>query len=128
MLTHLNSVSVQVDDQDQAVDFYVNTLGMEKRLDVPMDEEGNRWIEVAPPGAQTTIVLSNTPGPEGPVEPGGFTGYIFSADDIEATARELEERGVELTAPLSNESWGRWAQFADPDGNEFGIWAPPVQD
>lgn len=127
MLTHLNSVGVQVSDQDEAVDFYVNTLGMEKRIDAPMDEEGNRWIEVAPPGAQTTIVLSSTPGPEGEVEPGGFTGYIFSADDIEATCRKLEERGVALTAPLSDESWGRWAQFADPDGNEFGIWAPPVE-
>lgn len=126
MFTHLNSVGVQVSDQDQALDFYVNTLGMEKRMDAPMDEEGNRWIEVAPPGAQTTIVLSNTPGPEGEQKPGGFTGYIFSVEDIEATVQELEEKAIAVTAPLTNEPWGRWAQFADPDGNEFGIWAPPI--
>lgn len=128
MFTQLNSVSVPVTDQDRALDFYVNSLGMEKRLDVPMDEQGNRWLEVAPSGAETTLVLSNTPGPDGELTPGGFTGYILSAEDIEATCQTLEERGVELTAPLTNEPWGRWAQFADPDGNEFGIWAPPLQD
>jgi predicted enzyme related to lactoylglutathione lyase len=56
---------------------------------------------------------------------GGFSGYVFSADDIEATCKTLEERGVNITVPLHDEDWGRWAQFADPDGNEFGIWGPP---
>lgn len=126
MLTHINSISVQVSDPDAALDFYTGVLGMEKMQDVVMDEQGNRWIEVAPPGAQTHLVLSNTPGPDGRTEPGGFTSYIFSADDIEATCRDMEAKGVNITVPISNESWGRWAQFADPDGNEFGIWAPPV--
>lgn len=126
MLTHINSISVQVSDPDAALDFYTGVLGMEKMQDVVMDDQGNRWIEVAPPGAQTHLVLSNTPGPGGAAEPGGFTSYIFSADDIEATCRDMEAKGVNITVPISNESWGRWAQFADPDGNEFGIWAPPV--
>lgn len=126
MLTHLNSIGVQVSDQDQALDFYVNKLGFEKVMDAPMDDEGTRWLEVAPPGAQTRLVLSLSGGP-GDVsgEIGGFTGYIFGTDDIEATCESLQASGVELTAPLTTEFWGKWAQFADPDGNEFGIWAPP---
>ena len=124
MLTHVNSIGVPVSDQDKAVDFYVNKLGFEKVQDSPMDEEGTRWIEVAPSGAQTHIVLSKSQGPGEPREPGGFTGYIFASDDIEDTCATLEERGVKLTLPLSVEPWGKWAQFADADGNEYGIWAP----
>ena len=127
MLTHIGTVGVQVSNQDEALAFYVDKLGMQKTMDVPMDEEGNRWLEVAPAGAQTRIVLSSTPGPGGEEEPGGFSGYIFETEDIEATCRELEEKGVNITVPLSDEPWGRWAQFADPDGNEFGIWGPPTQ-
>ena len=124
MLTHVNTIGIQVSDQDQALDFYVNTLGFEKVQDSPMDEEGTRWIEVAPAGAQTRIVLSKGYGPQDPGQPGGFTGFVFAADDIEATCETLEARGVNITVPLSVEPWGKWAQFADPDGNEFGIWAP----
>lgn len=124
MLKHINTIGVQVSDQDKAVDFYVNKLGFEKVQDNPMDEGGARWIEVAPPGAQTRLVLAKGYGPGGGGEPGGFTGYVFAADDIEATCETLAARGVELTVPLSTEPWGKWAQFADPDGNEYGIWAP----
>lgn len=121
MLTHIQTVGVQVSDQDEALDFYINTLGFEKLQDTPMDDEGGRWIEVAPPGAQTRLVLSRGYGSG---EIGGFTGFVFGTDDIAATCEALESQGVEMTAPLRIEPWGKWAQFADPDGNEFGIWAP----
>ncbi len=52
----MRTVGVPVADQEQALQFYVDTLGFEKRLDVPMGS-GARWIEVAPPGAATTIAL-----------------------------------------------------------------------
>lgn len=125
MLTHVHTISVQVNDADEALAFYTGILGMDKVQDVAMDDQGNRWIEVAPPGAQTRLVLSTGPGPEGWKEPGGFTCFIFEADDVKATCAELENSGVNITVPFSVEPWGRWAQFTDPDGNEFGVWGPP---
>jgi predicted enzyme related to lactoylglutathione lyase len=120
MLNYIQTIGVQVSDQDKAVDFYVNTLGFEKTSDSPMDEDA-RWIVVTPPKGQTGIVLSKGFGPD---QQGGFTGYIFNTDDIEATCETLKARGVHFPVPLRVEPWGKWAQFTDPDGNEFGIWAP----
>ncbi len=55
-ITDVRTVGVPVSDQDRAIDFYVGTLGFEKRLDVDMGG-GRRWIEVAPSGAATSIAL-----------------------------------------------------------------------
>lgn len=49
---------------------------------------------------------------------------MFATISIEGTCDTLKARAVRLTVPLSVEPWGKWAQFADPDGNEYGIWAP----
>jgi lactoylglutathione lyase len=55
-ITDVRTVGVPVSDQDRALEFYVGKLGLEKRLEFPMGD-GQRWIEVAPPGATTTIAL-----------------------------------------------------------------------
>ncbi len=55
-ITDLRTVGVPVRDQDRALEFYVRTLGFEKRMDARFGE-GERWIEVAPPGAATSIAL-----------------------------------------------------------------------
>ncbi|SEM25362.1 VOC family protein [Nonomuraea pusilla] len=60
-ITGVRTVAVPVTDQDRALAFYVGALGMEKRLDAPLGQVGGRWIEVAPPGADTTIALVATP-------------------------------------------------------------------
>ena len=57
MIKRVATVSVYVNDEDKALDFYVNKLGFDKREDQPMDDQGHRWIEVAPPGAETRVVL-----------------------------------------------------------------------
>ena len=59
-LTQVGRVCVTVADTDRAIDFYVGTLGFEKVVDVPMGDAG-RWVEVALPGAATTIALSRRP-------------------------------------------------------------------
>ena len=56
MFTKIGTISIGVSDQDKALDFYVNKLGFEKIDDQPMSET-ERWLEVAPPGAQTHIML-----------------------------------------------------------------------
>ena len=65
-ITGVHTVGVPVTDQDLALEFYTGTLGLAKRLDVPLGD-GGRWIEVAPPGGETTIALvrSNSRAPAG---------------------------------------------------------------
>jgi lactoylglutathione lyase len=107
MITRVSSVGVRAGDQGRAVDFYVGKLGFEKRRDEPMGPDG-RWVEVAPAGAETSVV---------PFTP----GLVFACDDIHATFEELRRRGVEFTEEPASQSWGLWAQFRDPDGNEHGL-------
>jgi lactoylglutathione lyase len=119
MITNVRTITVQVSDQDRAIGFYVDQLGFDKTRDIPMGPD-ERWIEVAPPNGGTTLVLSRAQETKG-----AFTGYIFDTDNMHQTYETLNARGVNFTVPPRSEPWGEWAQFADLDGNEFGIWAPP---
>ncbi len=118
MITKASTVGIYVSDQDQALDFYTNKLGFEKLTDEPMGSDA-RWIEVAPAGAQTRLVLYTPPGQEDKI--GTFSNVIFSCDDMNSTYQELKGRGVEFSENPSEQPWGIWAQFKDPDGNEFGL-------
>ncbi len=120
MFTKVGTITVSVSNQDNALEFYVNKLGFEKISDQPMSET-ERWLEIAPPGAQTHIMLALR-GQSGP-DKSGFTGFVLNTDDMEETCTTLKARGVNLSKEPSTEPWGKWAQFMDPDGNEFGIWA-----
>src|ERR1051326_6211578 len=121
MFTKIGTISLAVTDQDKALDFYVNVLGFEKIDDQPMSET-ERWIEVAPHGEQTHRMLG-LPGQSGG-DKTRFTRLAPHTHNIEETCTTLKARGVTLSQELSTEPWGKWAQFKDPDGNEFGIWAP----
>jgi predicted enzyme related to lactoylglutathione lyase len=115
MLEYIQTIGVPVSNQDRALDFYVNTLGLVKESDEPMSPE-ERWVVVKPSGGQTGIMLGNANGSGVDRKMGGFTGYIFHTADIDATCTELESKGVKITVPAHAEPWGKWAQFADPDG------------
>jgi predicted enzyme related to lactoylglutathione lyase len=95
-------------------------------MDTPMGDmapegqaAGVRWIDVVPPGAETSFTLYTPPGMEGRV--GEFSNIVFDTDDIQKTYEELTQRGVEFSVQPKMEGWGWWAQFKDPDGNEFGL-------
>ncbi len=118
VITKASTVGIYVSDQDRALDFYVNVLGLEKRIDEPMSPDA-RWIEVAPAGAETRLVLFTPPGQEDRI--GTFSNVVLECDDLEATYEELRGRGVEFTEEPSQQPWGMWAQFKDVDGNEFGL-------
>ena len=121
MITRANNVGVYVSDQDRALDFFTNKLGLEKLTDEPMPMgESLRWIEVVPRGAETRLVLFTPPGFEDRI--GTFSNVVLECDDIHATHEELRARGVEFTEEPSQQPWGMWAQFKDPDGNEFGLY------
>lgn len=90
-ITGMRTVGVSVTDQDQAVEFYIERLGFEQRLDAPVEELGGRWIEVAPSGSATTIALV----PEREGAPSGVeTGIRLTTGDAAALHRDLRERGV----------------------------------
>src|SRR5919108_2668029 len=97
-ITAIGTVIVTVSDQDAALEFFTERLGVEKRSDTPYGE-GQRWLDVAPPGAATTIALVPPMG-EGNA-PGGETGVAFSTEDIDADHADLKARGVEVDDEVS---------------------------
>ena len=110
------NVCIPVGDQDRMIEFYVDTLGMEKRTDVPFGT-GYRWVEVAPEGAETVIALA--PPPEGKPTGNVETGIGLHTDDIDGEHADLKARGVDVDAevtrfggPVPPLCW-----FRDPEGN-----------
>lgn len=128
MLTRVGTITVQVTDQDKAVEYYTQKLGFELRADQPMGP-GQRWIEVAPPGAQTRILLYKAspaaPGAESyeaaQAAIGKNTGMVLEADDIVATFAELKSRGARIVDEPKQMPYGWWGVFADQDGNKYGV-------
>jgi catechol 2,3-dioxygenase-like lactoylglutathione lyase family enzyme len=91
-ITQVGTVIVPVSDQDAAIAFYTEKLGVEKRADVPFGH-GDRWVEVAPAGASTTVAIVHPP--EGsPI--GVETGLAFSTRDVDADHADLKARGVDV--------------------------------
>ena len=90
---------------------------------------GQRWIEVAPPGAQSRILLylatPDMPGAgnyeEAQARLGKVTGMVLEVDDMEATFAELKSRGVTITEEPVQQPYGWWGSFSDQDGNIYGV-------
>src|SRR6201985_1757973 len=100
-ITAVGRVCVTVADTDRAIDFYVETLGFEKIVDVPMGP-GMRWVEVLLPGTQTSIALA--PPPEGTQAGGGQTGICLDTSDVDADHAALKEAGVDVDDAVTR--WG----------------------
>ncbi len=128
MLTRVGTVTVQVTDQDKALEFYTQKLGFEKRTDQPMGPN-QRWIEVAPPGAQTRILLykatQEMPGADSyqaaRARIGKSTGMVLETDDIVGTFATLKANGVPILDEPARQPYGWWGVFADQDGNSYGV-------
>lgn len=115
-ISQIATVSVPVADPDRAIDFYVGTLGLEKRRDMPFGQ-GARWIEVAPSGAATTIALA-PPGPKGV---GMDTGIRLVTGDCQADHDDLRDRGVAVDEILRWPGVPPMFSLRDPDGNTLYI-------
>jgi len=116
------NVIIPVRDQDRMLAFYTETLGLDKRADVPFgDEAEGRWIEVAPCQTETAIALC-PPGPKN--EAGGKdTGITLQTEDIDAYHAQLNDRGVDVDPEVSRMGdpvpplfW-----FRDPEGNQLMV-------
>jgi predicted enzyme related to lactoylglutathione lyase len=133
-MIRIANAQMWVHDQDEALKFYTEKLGMEVRADVTVAEMGDfRWLVVGPADQPDIgIVLMAVPGP--PVLDAdthdqvldilgkGVGGTVFlTTDDCQASYEELRDRGVEFTEPPTQYPYGLDASFRDPSGNAFRL-------
>jgi len=120
----IGRVMVPVSDQDAGIAFYSKQLGFTVVADVPFGE-GDRWVEVAPPGGGTSIALVP---PQGDYEPGRMTGIALESSDPKADHAELKERGVDV----DDELWGGDGMvplgffLRDHEGNQLMVVETPT--
>ena len=132
MLKQLTHTQVWVHDQDEALAFYTEKLGMELREDVTVPEMGNfRWLTVGVPGQpDVAITLMTVPGPpvfdedtraqiQALLAKGAAGGLFFSTDDVQGSYEELKSRGVEFQQEPTEQPYGIDAGFRDPSGNQM---------
>jgi predicted enzyme related to lactoylglutathione lyase len=121
-ITGLITVGVPVSDQDRAVEFYIDTLGFEKRRDAPFGD--GRWIEVAPPESATSIALvAERDGQSAGID----TGIRLASRDAEADHEALLAAGVDVESEIMR--MGDFVPpmftFRDPDGNRLVVVEQP---
>src|SRR5215831_11033248 len=121
LIHHVGIVSLPVADQDRSIAFFRDTLGFEVRRDAPMGSGGARWIEIAPPGAKTSLTLVTW---FDAMQPGGVQGLVLNTTDIEKTHAGLSKKKVEVSA-IQNAPWGRYCTLKDPDKNGLVIVQEP---
>jgi uncharacterized glyoxalase superfamily protein PhnB len=134
MLKSLATAMVWVHDQDEALAYYTDKVGLEVREDVTVPEMGNfRWLTVGVPGQEdVAIVLMAIPGP--PVfdektreqikelmAKGASGGLFFTTDDCRGTYEELKGRGVEFQGQPEQQPYGIDVGFRDPSGNQARV-------
>ncbi len=133
-MMRIATAQLWVNDQEEALAFYTEKLGMEVRADVTLPEMGDfRWLTVAPPGQpDVAIVLMAIPGP--PVMDAetadqvrslmarGFAGTVFlTTDDCRASYEELRGRGVAFVEEPEERPYGIDSSFRDPSGNNLRL-------
>lgn len=116
MIRGVKIASIPVRNQDVSLKFYTEALGFKVVTDQPMGD-GQRWIELKIPGADTQLALFTPPGHEARI--GGFQPMTFWCDDVMATYKQLKAKGVEFRQEPKTEPWGIMTVFKDPDGNQF---------
>jgi predicted enzyme related to lactoylglutathione lyase len=133
-MIRIANTQLWVHDQDEALAFYTDKVGLEVRSDASFEELGDfRWLTVGPAGQpEVAIVLMAIPGPplmdEATAEQvrvvmaKGFAGTVFlSTDDCQASYEELSARGVEFVEPPEARPYGIDSAFRDPSGNNVRL-------
>ncbi len=115
MLKKVVYVALLVSDQDKALDFYTNVIGLEKRGDFPTPDGGPRFLTVGVKGQDFELVL--WPGTPGRAKAGSAV-YTIEVENCRMAFETLKSRGVKFEPPEILEfPWGYAARFQDPDGN-----------
>ncbi len=120
MIKKISVVSLFITDYDQSKAFYTEKVGFELRTDEAFGE-GQRWVSVAPKGAETELVLyipdDNWRHYEGVI--GKSQSIVLEVDDIHHTVNEMKAKGVEFEVDPFDSPWGMFATFIDPDNNKL---------
>jgi lactoylglutathione lyase len=118
IVTGVRTVAVPVKDQDRALQFYVEVLGLTVRMDAPVAELGGRWIEVAAAGTDASLALV----PASDARPGGIeTGIRLGTLDAAALHRALKEHGAQVGELLRWPGVPTMFEFRDPDANTLVV-------
>ena len=121
MLKSVFYTALYVSDQDRALDFYTNVLGLEQRVDNPVPD-GPRFLTVGVNGQDFQLVLwPGTPGQGQPV--GGLVpaGVTIETSDIREAVETLKSRGVSFETDVLEFPWGHVAILEDPDGKRLQL-------
>lgn len=127
MITQFGHVTLLVHNQDEALRFYTDVLGMEKRADMTLGD-GFRWLTVAPKGEKVEIVFVKADTPEKIVRVGSQVAdhvfLVMHTDDCRKDAARLQSRGVKFLSQPADRPWGVEAVFQDLYGNVMDLLEP----
>jgi lactoylglutathione lyase len=118
MITKMATVALYVDDQQRAVEFWTKLFGFEVRESRALGAAGS-WIEIAPPGAESCLVLY--PKELLPDWAERKPSIVFECDDVHATVASMKARGVRFSQEPREMQWGPFAAFLDSEGCEHGL-------
>lgn len=127
MTARIAAVALVVPDYDSAITFYVDAIGFELRSDADMGG-GKRWVTVAPPGAETAILLAKAADPRQVAaignQTGGRVGFFLHTDDFDRDHARMRAAGVVFEEDPRDEAYGRVAVWRDPFGNRWDLIGP----
>jgi predicted enzyme related to lactoylglutathione lyase len=130
-LAYLELITVVVDDQDAAIEWFVDVLGFRLETDEPSattDGRPKRWVVVRPPGGQTAVLLACADGALQKAvvgrQTGGRVGFFLRVDDVDEVLDRVRARGGSVLHPQRDEPYGRVAVVADVAGNAWDILGP----
>lgn len=112
MLKRIKFMTVPVQDQERALEFYTAKLGLKVFTDQPMDGD-SRWIELQVPGAETMVVLFH----QADHQPSEMPGLVFVVSNVQKDYEDLKAKGVEFIEPPTKAPWGEHAICKDSEGN-----------
>ncbi|MEO0882486.1 MAG: VOC family protein [Pseudomonadota bacterium] len=131
MTQRIAHITLLVPDYDAGIRFYVDALGFELLEDTELSSS-KRWVRVAPPGAETSILLAKAATPEQRAaignQTGGRVGFFLETDDFERDYAAMQKRGVTFLETPRHEAYGRVVVFADPFGNKWDLIQPEPAD
>ncbi len=116
MIRRIKFLGIPVRDQDRALRFYTEKLGLRILTDQEFSDK-QRWIELSIPGAETGVVLFTPDGQEDRI--GTFVNTSWEVDSVEKTYEEFLGRGVEFAGPPRKQPWGTFAIMKDSEGNQI---------
>jgi predicted enzyme related to lactoylglutathione lyase len=116
MIKRIKFLGIPVRDQDRALRFYTQKLGLRILTDQEFSEK-QRWIELSIPGAETGVTLFTPDGQEDRI--GTFVNTSWEVDNVEKTYEELLGRGVEFAGPPEKQPWGTFVILKDSEGNQI---------